>query len=135
VYIDDYAHHPREIDALINGVRGMYPSALITGIFQPHLYSRTRDFAADFARSLEKLDVIVLTDLYPAREKPIQGIDSEFLLGLIKHPQKYYCPKKDLLEFIENLQPSVLLTIGAGDIDMFGSPIEDLFIKMGGETR
>ncbi len=130
VYIDDYAHHPREIDALIRGVRGMYPTAKVTGIFQPHLYSRTRDFAVEFAKSLEKLDVVILTDLYPAREKPIHGIDSEFLLRLIKHPEKYFCPKNKLLAFVEHLKPSLLLTIGAGDIDMFVPHFEELFKKM-----
>jgi UDP-N-acetylmuramate--alanine ligase len=126
VYIDDYAHHPREIDALIKGVKGLFPGRKITGVFQPHLFSRTRDFAEEFARSLEKLDKIVVTDIYPAREQPLPGIDAFYLLGLINHPEKHYSTLSDLPVTIESLSPEILLTIGAGDIDKMVAPIEKM---------
>lgn len=134
VYIDDYAHHPKEIDALIHGVRSLYPGKKITGIFQPHLYSRTRDFAAEFARSLEELDVIIILDIYPARELPIEGINAEFLLNQISHPDKYYCSKNQVLDLIQQIQPEILLTIGAGDIDKMVHSIQQLLKKMKEDT-
>ncbi len=130
VFIDDYAHHPREIDALVKGVRGLYPEKKVTGIFQPHLFSRTRDFADEFARSLEKLDQIIITDIYPARELPIQGINADFLLEKIQHQEKFYCSLKDIPGLVEKLKPDVLLTIGAGDIDTMVQPLQDILLKM-----
>jgi UDP-N-acetylmuramate--alanine ligase len=94
IYIDDYAHHPKEIEACIDSVRKLYPGREITGIFQPHLYSRTRDFAEEFAESLQALDRIILLDLYPARELPVEGISSAMLLEKINHPDKRLCKKR-----------------------------------------
>lgn len=117
VYIDDYAHHPVEVAGVIEAARSRYPGRKITGIFQPHLYSRTRDFAVEFAAALDDLDFPVLTDLYPAREESIDGVDSPWLLSLMKHPDKKWIPKDQLLTFIESSDLDVLITIGAGDVD------------------
>ena len=126
IYIDDYAHHPEEINACISAIKDLYPGKKITGVFQPHLYSRTRDLAEDFARSLEKLDTILLLDIYPAREKPIQGVDSSMLLGMINHPDKLLCNKKELLELISDRKIEIFLTMGAGDIDQLVNKIEQI---------
>ena len=126
VYIDDYAHHPEELKACINAVRDLYPGKKITGIFQPHLYSRTRDFADDFARSLEMLDELLLLDIYPARELPIEGVTSKFLLDRVNLQHKKLVPKNELIRQIKNHKPEVLLTLGAGDIDQFVVPITQL---------
>lgn len=117
VYIDDYAHHPNEINALIHSIRLLFPDRKITGIFQPHLYSRTRDFADGFAESLGQLDELILLDLYPAREKPIPGVDSKMIFDRVRLNAKRLCTKEDLIKTLESYQPEVLLTIGAGDID------------------
>jgi UDP-N-acetylmuramate--alanine ligase len=117
IYIDDYAHHPKEIKALVESVRLMYPAKKITGIFQPHLFSRTRDFMDDFAHELGKLDEIILLPIYPARELPISGITSEVLLSKIKNPNKYLFTPDDALGYVKANESEVLLTIGAGDID------------------
>jgi len=127
VYIDDYAHHPEEIKACINSAKAMFPKSRITGIFQPHLYSRTRDFAEEFAQSLSKLDEILLLPIYPAREKPIEGVDSEMLFLLMNHKNKYLVEKKDFPEFFTGRKTEVLLTMGAGDIDTLVEPIENYF--------
>jgi len=130
-YIDDYAHHPKEIDALLHGVKLMFPDKKILGVFQPHLFSRTKDFADGFAKSLETLDEIVITDIYPAREKPIEGINAEFLLNKIEKENKIYCKKEDLPELFANSNAEVFLTIGAGDIDKMIEPIKNkLLIKI-----
>lgn len=126
-YIDDYAHHPEELKACITSVRALYADKKITGIFQPHLFSRTRDFADEFAKSLELLDVVVLLDIYPARELPIEGITSEMLLGKIKNKEKYLLDKSEILNFIDEKSPEVLLTLGAGDIDQLVGLIENKF--------
>lgn len=126
IYIDDYAHHPEELKACIKAARNMNKGKKITGVFQPHLYSRTRDFANEFAKSLELLDEIILIDIYPAREKPIEGINSKYLLSLINKKDKYFVEKEDLLAFISEKKPEVLLTLGAGNIDKFVEPINKL---------
>ena len=126
IYIDDYAHHPIEISSCINAVKEMYPKKKITGVFQPHLYSRTRDLADEFARSLDQLDEVILLDIYPAREKPLKGINSDMLLKKIRIPEKMLCSKDDLLPEIEKRDIQVLLTLGAGDIDQLAEPIENL---------
>lgn len=131
VYIDDYAHHPRELDACIRSVREMCPGRQITGIFQPHLYSRTRDLASDFARSLEQLDEIILLGIYPAREKPIGGITSKTILDLVKKKNKMLIRKEELMQVLEGRVPEVLLTMGAGDIDAFVEPIVELYSVKG----
>jgi UDP-N-acetylmuramate--alanine ligase len=124
VYIDDYAHHPEEIRAFLEAVKKSYPNKKITGIFQPHLYSRTRDFAQEFAYSLEVLDEILLLDIYPAREKPIEGITSDYLLSIINNKNKKLLKKEELVPYLKEIKPEVLLTMGAGDIDRLVSIFE-----------
>lgn len=120
-YIDDYAHHPQEIAASITSVRKLYPERKLIGIFQPHLYTRTRDFADAFARVLSTLDEVILLPIYPAREEPIAGVDSQMLLDKISIKEKFLLTKEELLAQIkiqaQQLSPAVVLTIGAGDID------------------
>jgi len=129
VYIDDYAHHPEELKACITAIRDVYPGKKITGIFQPHLYSRTRDFADDFARSLELLDELILMEIYPARELPIDGITSTMLLSKIKLQNKKVVQKEDLIMELQNRKMEILLTVGAGDIDTFIEPITKALSK------
>ncbi|MCK4569502.1 MAG: UDP-N-acetylmuramate--L-alanine ligase, partial [Bacteroidales bacterium] len=131
VFIDDYAHHPDEIKACIDTARMLYPNKKITGIFQPHLYSRTRDLADGFATGLEKLDEVILLDIYPAREEAIEGIDSRMLLGKIRNSKKSICSKATLPEIIAKKKPEVLLTMGAGDIDQLIEPIKEKLTKQG----
>ncbi|MCX6305299.1 MAG: UDP-N-acetylmuramate--L-alanine ligase [Bacteroidetes bacterium] len=126
VYIDDYAHHPEELRACISAARELYPTKKITGVFQPHLFSRTRDFADGFARSLELLDELILLDIYPAREKPIAGITSQMLLDLVNLKVKKLVLKDDLIRELRNSKPEVLLTMGAGDIDRLVAPITEM---------
>ena len=116
VFIDDYAHHPEEINAVYQAVREMYPGKKILAIFQPHLFSRTRDFGDDFAKSLSQFDEVMLLDIYPARELPIAGITSEWLLKKIKNPNKQLTSKLEMIQKIHESKAQVLLTIGAGDI-------------------
>lgn len=125
VYIDDYAHHPEELKATINSAKEMYPGKKITGIFQPHLFSRTRDFADEFAKSLDLLDECILLEIYPARELPLEGVNSQMLLDKMKSPDKMVCQKKELLEEIGKRDVEVLLTMGAGDIDTLVEPIKN----------
>jgi UDP-N-acetylmuramate--alanine ligase len=117
VFVDDYAHHPEEITACVNTAKELYPGKKVTGIFQPHLFSRTRDFADAFAESLEPLDEIILLDIYPAREEPIKGVDAAMLLEKIRNVNKSIIIREDLAEAIRVKSPEVLLTMGAGDID------------------
>ncbi|MCE5332637.1 MAG: UDP-N-acetylmuramate--L-alanine ligase [Bacteroidales bacterium] len=117
VYMDDYAHHPSELKASISSVRDLYPGRKITGIFQPHLYTRTRDFANDFAEALSLLDELILLDIYPARELPIEGVSSEIILRDVKLENKTLCSKENLLPLLKEKQLDVLVTFGAGDID------------------
>ena len=117
IYIDDYAHHPEEIKALINSVKKTFPEKKITAIFQPHLYSRTQDFAEEFAESLELIDDIILTEIYPAREKPIYNVTSKIIIDRIKNKNKILCQKNELIDLLKNKKIELLLTIGAGDID------------------
>ncbi len=125
VYIDDYAHHPEELRFTIDSVRSLYPRRRITGIFQPHLYSRTRDFADGFAKSLSLLDALILLDIYPAREKPIAGVTSQMILDKVSIQDKCLCSKNELIDVLENKKIDVLLTMGAGDIDTLVRPIEE----------
>jgi UDP-N-acetylmuramate--alanine ligase len=126
VYIDDYAHHPEELRAAITAAKQLYPDKKVTGIFQPHLFTRTRDFADGFAESLDLLDVCVLLDIYPAREKPIEGINSQMLLDKMKSKEKFLVKKENVLEFLKTHPPQVVMTLGAGDIDSLIEPIEKL---------
>ncbi|MBI2281227.1 MAG: UDP-N-acetylmuramate--L-alanine ligase [Bacteroidetes bacterium] len=125
VYIDDYAHHPEELKMCITSVKELYPSKRITGIFQPHLFSRTRDFLDEFAASLSLLDELILLDIYPARELPIQGITSQLILDKATCRNKKLLGKQELMTYIESTNFEVLLTLGAGDIDVFVEPIAD----------
>ena len=126
VMIDDYAHHPQELAASITSVKELYPDRKVTGVFQPHLYSRTKDFAAEFAESLSLLDELILLDIYPAREKPIEGVTSKIIFDKVACP-KVLCNKEELLPLLEKKQDiEVLLTIGAGDIDQLLEPIREI---------
>ena len=116
VLIDDYAHHPTEINAVVDSVREMYPTKKIAGIFQPHLYSRTRDFIDDFAASLSCFDELILLEIYPARELPIEGVTSSWLLDKITLDKKQISSKEDLVKNVLNLDSQVIVMIGAGDI-------------------
>lgn len=119
VLIDDYAHHPGELDPSIRSVRQLYPDRRILGIFQPHLYSRTQDFYREFAHSLDQLDEVILLDIYPARERPIEGVTSQLIAQAMKRPPLAVLPKTELLPFLEarGVLPEVTLMVGAGDID------------------
>jgi UDP-N-acetylmuramate--alanine ligase len=128
IYIDDYAHHPEEIRGLLNSLRHLFPGQKILGIFQPHLYSRTRDFANEFSDSLSMLDEVILLPIYPAREKPIKGIDSAMLLQHIRTEKKTLVDKSQLPEILKNHDFDILLTIGAGDIDQLVGPIENYLL-------
>lgn len=116
VYIDDYAHHPQEIHAVHQAVREMYPNKTILAVFQPHLYSRTRDFVDDFAKELSTFDQVILLDIYPARELPISGVSSKWLLDKINNPNKTLVEKQHLIDEIQKHRADVILTLGAGDI-------------------
>lgn len=124
VYIDDYAHHPTELNALIGSLKEMFPEKRILGVFQPHLYSRTRDFMEDFAESLSVLDQLILLDIYPARELPIEGITSEVLLDKIRSKEKEVASLSDALAKIQSKEFDVLVTAGAGNIDTLVQPIK-----------
>ncbi|NTW31756.1 MAG: UDP-N-acetylmuramate--L-alanine ligase [Bacteroidetes bacterium] len=124
VFIDDYAHHPEEIKACLLAVKELYPDKKITGVFQPHLYSRTRDLEDGFAQSLSMLDELILLEIYPARELPIKGVTSQSLLDKVKMDNKMLCSKEKLIEELIRKNPEVLITIGAGDIDQLVEPIE-----------
>ncbi|MDR1883141.1 MAG: UDP-N-acetylmuramate--L-alanine ligase [Prevotella sp.] len=124
--IDDYAHHPEELAASITSVRELYPDRKLTGIFQPHLYTRTRDFAPEFAKSLSLLDELILLDIYPAREEPIEGVTSKIIFDRVTCP-KTLCKKEELLPLLENKNDvEVLLTVGAGDIDQLLEPVKKI---------
>jgi len=128
VYIDDYAHHPSELSAGISSIREMYPGRKITGIFQPHLYTRTRDFADGFAEVLSTLDEVILLDIYPARELPIEGVDSQMILDKIRLEHKQLCRKDDLISLLSGKDGmEVVVTFGAGDIDALVPAIRQLF--------
>ncbi len=129
VYIDDYAHHPRELDAIISSVKKLFPGRKISGIFQPHLFSRTRDFAESFANSLSQLDELILLDIYPAREEPIEGVDSGLIFNRVQLDNKTLCTKEQLLSLIKFRDFQVLLTLGAGDIDQFVEPVKEILMK------
>ena len=129
VYIDDYAHHPRELEATILSVRELYPDKKITGVFQPHLYSRTRDFADGFAKSLSLLDQLVLLDIYPAREVPIEGVNAAMIYDKVEIKEKYLCSMDGLMDMLQKLRVEVLITLGAGDIDKMVEPIKQHYAK------
>lgn len=127
VYIDDYAHHPKELEACISSVRELFPGRKLTGIFQPHLYSRTRDFADEFALALSTLDELILTEIYPARELPLEGVNARMLLDKVPLADKKLIPMEKLEAHLAQNRYEVLLTLGAGDIDTMVKPIIKLF--------
>ena len=125
VYIDDYAHHPTELEAIIGSVKKMYASKKVLAIFQPHLYSRTRDFVDGFASSLSMADEVILLDIYPARELPMPGVTSKIIFDKITNQNKTLCSKEELLSIIKTKNIEVILTLGAGDIDTLIEPIKN----------
>jgi UDP-N-acetylmuramate--alanine ligase len=129
LYIDDYAHHPNELRASIKSIRLMDEGKKITGIFQPHLYSRTRDFADDFAAALSELDQLILLDIYPARELPIDGISSQLIYDKVTLKNKILLDKEALLPFLEKQKFELLVSYGAGDIDRFVPLIKEMLVK------
>ncbi|MBL7841896.1 MAG: UDP-N-acetylmuramate--L-alanine ligase [Cyclobacteriaceae bacterium] len=129
IFVDDYAHHPTEIEAFLRSMKSMYPQRKLTVIFQPHLFTRTRDFAPGFSKSLSIADEVVLMDIYPARELPIPGVSSDMLFNDITSKVKIRCGKEDLMEKLDRLDIDVLATVGAGDIDTFVQPIKNMLNK------
>ena len=123
---DDYAHHPAEIKASILSVRELYPDRKITGIFQPHLYTRTRDFAADFATSLSLLDELILLDIYPAREEPIPGVSSEIIFSKVAIENKHLLKMSELIDFMSSKSYDIVLMLGAGNIERLIDPVKEV---------
>ena len=128
-YIDDYAHHPKELSTALSSIRGMFPGRKITAIFQPHLYTRTRDFAPEFAEALSAADKLILLDIYPAREEPIPGVTSEIIYKDVTAPEKVLLRKEELMDYLEKEPVDILVTFGAGNIDRFIEPITTLLEK------
>ena len=118
-YIDDYAHHPNELSSAISSIREIFPGRKLTAVFQPHLYTRTRDFADEFAEALSKVDKLILLDIYPAREEPIPGVTSETIFGKVTAPQKVLLKKEELMDYLSHEEIDILITFGAGNIDRF----------------
>lgn len=129
VFIDDYAHHPSELYASINSIQQLYPNKKVTGVFQPHLFSRTRDFAKQFAESLSLLDDVILLDIYPAREEPIEGVSSEIIFNKVHSNEKVLIKKEELLDYLDSKELEVIVTFGAGDIDKLLPSIKDMLMK------
>ena len=125
-YIDDYAHHPEEIRSCLTAVKASFPEKRLTLVFQPHLFSRTRDFMDEFASVLALADELILLDIYPARELPIEGITSKALLDKVQMTNKRICQKSELINLIDSEKPELLVTMGAGDIDRFVEPLEKM---------
>ena len=126
VYIDDYAHHPEEISAALSSIRKSYPDMKMTVVFQPHLYTRTRDFAPEFAEALSKADKLILLDIYPAREEPIPGVTSEIIFKDVTCQEKVLLLRSELMDYLKNEKVEMLVTLGAGDIDRFVGQIADM---------
>ncbi|WP_342647220.1 UDP-N-acetylmuramate--L-alanine ligase [Mucilaginibacter sp. CSA2-8R] len=124
IYIDDYAHHPEELKACISSVKRLYPNVKLTAVFQPHLYTRTRDFADGFAEALDMADELLMLDVYPARELPIAGIDASTILDKMQLQQKQFLGKAEVVAYVRQQRPQLLLTVGAGDIDQLVEPLK-----------
>lgn len=124
VYIDDYAHHPSEIRTFIHSLRKLFPGKEITGVFQPHLYSRTRDFATEFARELSLLDDLIMLEIYPARERPIAGVSSQMILDRVSLKEKVLADRDELLNILDRKKREIIVTMGAGDIDRLVEPLK-----------
>ena len=129
VYIDDYAHHPREISAALSSIRESYPDMKMTAVFQPHLYTRTRDFAPEFAEALSGADRLILLDIYPAREEPIPGVTSKIIFDDVTSAEKVLLRREELMDYISEEPVELLVTLGAGDIDRFVGPIAEMLRK------
>ena len=128
-YVDDYAHHPAELAAAIASLRDIFPGRKLTAVFQPHLYTRTRDFAPEFAKALSAVDKLILLPIYPAREEPIPGVTSDIILNDVTAPERVLVEKEDLMEYLEKEPVDVLVTFGAGNIDRFIGPVTELLGK------
>ena len=128
-YIDDYAHHPKEIAAAISSMRNIFQGRRLTAVFQPHLYTRTRDFAEEFAEALSKVDKLILLDIYPAREEPIPGVTSEIIFDKVNGPEKVLLTKEELMDYLKTEDIDTLITFGAGNIDRFIRPITELLTR------
>ena len=129
--IDDYAHHPAELKQSILSVKALYPNRRLTGVFQPHLYTRTRDFASDFAASLSLLDELILLDIYPAREEPIPGVTSALIFDQVTLPadRKKLIRREELLALVEQESFEVVLMVGAGNIDRLVEPVKEILVQ------
>lgn len=128
-YIDDYAHHPKEIAAAVSSMRDIFPGRKLTAIFQPHLYTRTRDFADEFAQALSTVDKLIMLDIYPAREEPIPGVTSEIIFDKVTAPEKVMMLKEELMEYLKDEPVDTLITFGAGNIDRFIRPITEMLCQ------
>ncbi len=128
-YIDDYAHHPKEIAAAVSSMREIFPGRRLTAIFQPHLYTRTRDFADEFAEALSQVDKLILLDIYPAREEPIPGVTSEIIFENVTAPEKVLMKKEELMDYLQNEPVDTLITFGAGNIDRYIKPITEMLCQ------
>ena len=128
-YIDDYAHHPKEIAAAVSSMREMFPGRKLTAVFQPHLYTRTRDFADEFAEALSQVDKLILLDIYPAREEPIPGVTSEIIFRRVTAPEKVMMKKEELMDYLQNEPVDTLITFGAGNIDRYIKPITEMLCQ------
>jgi len=126
IFIDDYAHHPEELKAAIKSVKKLYPNKKLTTIFQPHLFTRTRDFADGFAEALDLSDELIMLDIYPARELPIEGVNAEMILQRMKLDNKRLSSKQTVVNEIKAEKPELLLTVGAGDIDTLVQPLKQV---------
>ena len=123
---DDYAHHPEEIAAALSSIRKAYPAMKLTAAFQPHLYTRTRDFADEFAQALSNVDKLILLEIYPAREEPIPGVTSEIIFKDVTAPEKVLLKRAEFMEYMKNEEVELFVTLGAGDIDRFVGPIAEM---------
>jgi UDP-N-acetylmuramate--alanine ligase len=128
-YIDDYAHHPKEIAAAVSSMRDIFPGRKLTAIFQPHLYTRTRDFADEFAEALSNVDKLIMLDIYPAREEPIPGVTSEIIFDKVTAPEKVIMLKEELMDYLKDEPIDTLITFGAGNIDRFIGPITEMLCQ------
>ena len=128
-YIDDYAHHPKEIAAAVSSMRDIFQGRKLTAIFQPHLYTRTRDFADEFAQALSNVDKLIMLDIYPAREEPIPGVTSEVIFDKVTAPEKVIMVKEELMDYLKNEPIDTLITFGAGNIDRFIRPITEMLCQ------
>ena len=126
IYIDDYAHHPEEISAALSSIRKAYPGMKLTAAFQPHLYTRTRDFADEFAQALSSVDKLILLEIYPAREEPIPGVTSEIIFRNVTAPEKVLLRRDEFMKYMEKEEVELFVTLGAGDIDRFVGPIAQM---------